>query len=593
MKLIWHIIKKDIARDRWALGFWALLFVAQVALGFVLLHEDDADKDWVLKLQFASAALIFLQMTMGYVLVTRLVQADAPIGTSVFWLTRPISAARLLIAKGLGALLLFGLLPVLLLLPWWLYCAFGWRELLWTVVETAGWQLLMIAPAFLVASLTDDLGRVLLWTLLLVIGLLSWIVLLQSSLFLSTVGPGRATSGIMFTRLWLASGVLVVVAAMLAGHQFLTRQFARSVLLTVLGLGLIVLVGEAWPWNWAGAIGQWHRPAVPTTLDGLDRMTFTVEPAGRESAASLNRRKKDGMGREVDIRPRLRVRGLPDDRTIAVENAVQTWSWPGGLKLSRTSYFPAYAYNSPALAAVRKMFALPVPPEDPETTEWLKARREKANADRVARGLQPFKSSSPPAHTEDGVLLNSYLPLPKSFLAKMQVEPPAYMADLQCLLYQPQIVIDLPLKANVQGSSQSRTFRLQSLGDEKVTIVLTGPAVARAGLWQSALFGPQFRGWLFRENLVSVNHVTGEISQLRPANPGWHEAQIAGVLIRWHFLSLQPPQVIRQDKWVNSDEQWSEHTTLVFLEDKEIARFAREVKTDKFELEPEAADERQ
>src|SRR6185369_10431409 len=109
-------------------------------------------------LQLASGILVFLQVTMGYVLVARWVHADALIGTSMFWPTRPISAARLLAAKLLGILPVFTLLPALLLLPWWLYCHFGWHEILWTSVDLCGWQLLIIAPAFLVASLTDDLG---------------------------------------------------------------------------------------------------------------------------------------------------------------------------------------------------------------------------------------------------------------------------------------------------------------------------------------------------------------------------------------------------------------------------------------------------
>jgi hypothetical protein len=594
MKLIWLVIKKDITRERWALGLWALLFVGQVVLGVVARQSDGADADWVTQVQLGSVGLVWLQVIMGYILVARLVQADAIVGTTVFWLTRPISVARLLAAKALGALLLFGLLPVLLLLPWWLYCQFGWRDVLWTAVDTLGWQLLVISPAFLVASLTDDLGRVLLWTLLLVIGSFSWIVLLTSSLE-TTLGTRFNSVGatVMFSRVWVAGVVLIVGGIAIAAHQYLTRRIVRSVVLVVLGLGLIAFIGKMWPWNCAKTIGQWHRPAVPTMVTGLERLTLTVEAAS--SADGAKRETKADRDKDPALIVNVRARGLPDDTKIEAKGVAQVWSWSNDLNLRRVSDF--WTENFQELSVLSRAFSLPPPQEDAETLQWEKARREKINARILAEGGQPHRwpSLSATPRIEDRILLRGYVPLPNSFLAKMRTMPPAYRADFYCSLFQSEIVVNLPLKTGARDAGRSRTFRIQEFetdrmakggGGSKVTIVTTGPAVARAGLWNSAFMEPALRRSFDPDYFVSVNHTTGDVLWVGPANPGSRSALIGGVNIIWQPLSVRPRQVIRQGQWVELDPQWRDHTTLVFLDTREVARFTREIKTEKFEVRP-------
>ncbi len=588
MKLVWHIIKKDIARDRWALVIWSLLFVGQVVIGVVARQGDRADQDWVVYAQLGNAGLIGLQIVMGYIMVARLVQADALIGTTMFWPTRPISAARLLVAKALGALLLFGLIPVLMLLPWWLYCNFGWHEILWTAVETLGWQLLVIAPAFLVGSLTDDLGRVLLWTLLLVIALLSWMVLLVAS-FSGTSGNAYSHAGpaVMFTKLWLSAVVLVVGATAIAAHQYLTRHFVRSVVLVAFCLGLIALIGQVWPWNWTKAIGELHQPALAPTAAGLvEGLTFEVVPAqgyfGRNDKG-----KRDGIAEDASLDLRLRVHGLPKDMTIAAENVKQTWSWANGLKLTRDgTYYPRY---DPQSVVLRRTYSLPVLPEDPETAKWEKARREKMNAIWSAQGIRPYNPDIPSIGS-DTVLMSGYTTLPNSFLAKMRVESPAYAANMECTIFRPEVVVDLPLKNEARASGQSQTFHLLRLNDENPLMVSTQSSVARHGLWYPAVVSSEIRMMLAGERIMAVNHLTGDINWVGDHQMGSYLLQVGGVIVDWNIFFIRPREVIRDGKWVVSDPQWRDHTTLVFLTEMEVARFTREVKTDKFELEPDRPD---
>lgn len=591
MKLIWHIIRKDIVRERWALLLWVLLFVAQIVLGVVVLRRDAAlDATQLADLKSSAGAMVFLQVVLGYVLVARLVQADVLIGTNMFWRTRPISAVRLLTSKMIGTLLLFAVLPVLVLLPWWLYCHFGARIIFWAAVETVGWQLLMIAPAFLVASLTDDLGRVLLWTLLLVIGVLSWMIILQSF-----IPAQMGLIGIGFTRLWLSGLVLVMGSVIIVAHQFLTRRFIRSVVLTAFMLGVIALIGRAWPWDWSKVLGDLHRPApAPNSSALADGVSVEVGRALQDGV-----RKITGGETMIDLKVPLKAYGVPADMIVTGGNAVQTWSWAAGPTFTRNGH--SYFQSFPRDSGLRKVFSLPELPDDPETVQWWKARRDKANADRVGRGLPP-NYQRPPLPMGDWMLMSISTMMPQSIMARIRQQPPTYEATVQCVLWHPEIVIELPLKPDARGSSRSQTFRLNKFALPSsyrkgvipgVGFVSTVSSVEKAGLWQGALTvrsgsgsSPRYLSY----QMALMNRATGDIRWAGVYGSSARSVQIGGVRIDWNSLPIRPPTVIRNGQWVIKDEQWLEHTTLVLMEDKEVARFARTVKTERLELESSSTD---
>jgi hypothetical protein len=62
----------------------------------------------------------------------------------------------------------------------------------------------------------------------------------------------------------------------------------------------------------------------------------------------------------------------------------------------------------------------------------------------------------------------------------------------------------------------------------------------------------------------------------------------AGTPHRWTICAVSSARVIRDGKWVARYPDWLEHADLVLLAAKPLARFTREVKTEKFELEPSA-----
>lgn len=589
MKLIWHIIKKDFAHDRWALLLWAGLFVVQVGLGLAGLHQGPADKDLIIKLQLASAVVIILQVVMGYILVARLVHTDAIIGTELFWITRPIARRRLLFAKGLGALLIFGLLPVALFLPWWLYNDFTARDILWAAVETLGWQLLLIAPAFLVASLTDDLGRVLLWTLLLVIGLMIWFVLLQSINLNIRLSPDSA-AGVIVTRWTLSCFMVLVGATLIAVHHYLTRHFVRSVVLIFLGLGVLAMVSRAWQWDFSRTLAGISRPEPVPPVGMVEGMTIQSSRAWVAGRAARSQEKVSSL------RVRLNVEGLPPETSVLADDVLQTWRWPQSPDFKRTNQFGMARF--PAEVFLRRALSLPKPVQDPESARWYQAvrerevaRREKFNAERVSRGLSPIPySTMAPAKPDDFSLL-VYAVLPDGVIAKMKTEPPAYTARIEGSITQPVIVAELPLRVGARASNDAQTFRLvhllplpqKKLEATAAMIISTAPSIRKSGLWITGEFGRRV-DQLFRWHWFDVNHTTGDLSRVNETRLG--EARIGSVTIKWQQMSVHPFTVIRNGEEVIKDPEWREHTKLVFLAEKAVARFTREVHADRLELDP-------
>jgi hypothetical protein len=99
MNLTWHIIKKDLRALRWPLLLWTLLIVMKLGAGALLLTADGTEGDsWILSLDAAAKILAALEV-LSFILVAALVQEDPLVGTTAFWVTRPISGGRLLRAK--------------------------------------------------------------------------------------------------------------------------------------------------------------------------------------------------------------------------------------------------------------------------------------------------------------------------------------------------------------------------------------------------------------------------------------------------------------------------------------------------------------
>lgn len=163
MRLAWHIVTKDARRLWLPLALWGVLLTLQNATEWRLSHWPAAEADGVERLKGLALMLKFLGYFVGYILAAAVIREDPPHGSTAFWMTRPLSGARLLGAKLLGCAVLLGALPYAFMLPWWL-AATDLDQVLPAARELLGWRAVTVAPAIVVAALTESAGSFLAWT---------------------------------------------------------------------------------------------------------------------------------------------------------------------------------------------------------------------------------------------------------------------------------------------------------------------------------------------------------------------------------------------------------------------------------------------
>src|SRR5688500_2718808 len=135
MNLTLHLVLNDFRRMRvWLIG-WTGMLLLPLAIGFMIVtREPSSATEW--NLPDKMAILTGLQVLVGYMLALILLHEHRIVGTNQFWLTRPISRGRLLGAKAIGLFLMVGLLPVIVSLPWWLWCGFNAGQAINAASET-------------------------------------------------------------------------------------------------------------------------------------------------------------------------------------------------------------------------------------------------------------------------------------------------------------------------------------------------------------------------------------------------------------------------------------------------------------------------
>lgn len=568
MKLIWHIVLKDLARLRMWLALWVALYLLQVGLGFGLLYGDGTNLDWPVWLQLASAALVLLQVVTGLIAICHLVHEDRVVGSDVDWRTRPVSPARLLVAKFLGAGLGFALLPVIMMAPWWLACGFEWPELWRAALSALGWQVLIIIPAFWLASLTDTIGRFLLWLLVGVIALIT--------VMLTLVFPGSPTDpALTLSRIWAAVVIALGTGLGVTVHRFLTRRFATSVVFSLVGLNAAILTLVFWPWvGWSGTV---TRPAeLPGTMP-TEAITMTLDQADAGAA--------DPKHSTSDVIVRFGFTDVPATAGIVGRRVDHAWTWPDGLVVEREDRFgPDWSFNGmpPRLGPA---LGLPEPVPDPETEAWL----------RQVQSARP--RGHPPGTVSDRRIRWVRSILPASVVQRIGREQPRYTARVEAVLTRVEPLFEFPLADRSVHRQEGQTLRVtavQPVGTDRVemTSVITTPAW-QAGWRQSMnrLIGtlrvdPNNSPFAFTpvDTPLLINRASGEICL--PNGRGRSVAQICGVTVSWSQMRALAPKVRRGEAWVVRDPQWFEAVNLCVVRARGVARLSREVQTDHFELTP-------
>ena len=425
MNLTWHIVKKDFLRLRLPLALWVALMAGQFILSYQILHvvnPDPAALQLTLHtLDRMKDVLFGLQIFLCCLLVAALIQEDPLVGQQAWWVTRPISGARLLGAKLIALVLFFWVLPVLVSLPWWLYSGYDARALSWGIIQLLEQQVAVTWGVLALAVLTANAARFLALVLLLIFtGMCCFIMLLAHS-------PDR-TLGVVQTRslaglVWALGAIGLVVI-----HQFLTRRSGRSWAIFAAGCLLLLTLANSWPWDWSNwALWRGSEPpALKQVTVTPGEVAFTK--AGSNEDPSL-----------VRMELGLRFAHLPGDYELSLGYFTGTLRWADGMERTRTGWIRSY---SPMTAWRIMGLQTPagVPPE-----RWQESMQSRGDRAMSLRGDLAMSL------------------IPRSLATKLQQVPPTWDGDLTLYPYRGEIVAEVPLREGETGGRRGHQIHIMSI----------------------------------------------------------------------------------------------------------------------------------
>ena len=314
MKLIWHIVRKDFRHLRLYLAGWLGMLIA-VCLAVRL--------GWGMHLYWIGVVGT-LKVFFLALIVSNLVREDSLVGSTSFWMSRPVSRRQLLAAK---SMLLVGTLIIPTLLVEVLFLFFNGvtaQDIVRTIPETVFYSLVATSILFVLAALTRKLPQ------LLALGLVSLVVLL---LFLTVVEeilpPGNRSDASPWAEMTLQSSkwigfflCLLVVSVIMVCVQYLTRRTKLNAVLTLLALLPCILTVELWTWDLVATVRRPERKVIDPKLLSVRIDENSLRSYEKASASSRDKR--------IVLHGPIVVENHPPDLIVAPTQVVSKVSFGSG-----------------------------------------------------------------------------------------------------------------------------------------------------------------------------------------------------------------------------------------------------------------------
>ena len=317
MNLVLHIVRKDFRHLRLYLAGWlGLLIVAPVVVTL----------EWRLQL-FSIALIRVLKIVLLALIVSSLVHSDSLVGTTSFWLSRPVSGRQLLAAKSffLAGTLIFPTLLVEVLIL--LFNRVTARDILRSIPETLLYTLLAIAILMVLAALTRSLLE------MLALGLVSVVAMTVFAFVIAVVGGFSFTESAPFDHMaeitfqrskWIGFFLcLMVTAVIMVWVQYLTRRTRRNLLLTLSALfPCILLPTQLWTWDLVAALRRpEHKMVDPEGITArIDQQSLKFF---RNASTSLR-------DRRLVLHGNIEVENQPPDLIVVPLQVVSRVSFGSG-----------------------------------------------------------------------------------------------------------------------------------------------------------------------------------------------------------------------------------------------------------------------
>ena len=313
MSHILHLLRWDFRRFRALLGVWLLLLTANAILDATWpgLAGNLATRQLVGTL---GNLLSLTEVLLSVVLIVLVVHAHPLVGTTAFWMTRPIPPRALLNAK----LALFGGVmigaPVIADLALMATYDVPWVDIARVSAQTALFWTAWTSVIMAAAALTPNLAK---FALLIGGAMMSFaavIALLTAVLFyrLETLPPLSLGVDVPVPNSGLVGLLLVLIAALVFFLvQYQTRRRVVSAFVGVAGIVVAQLVGSAWPWPvLAPIVAMPGWSANPAMLN----LSASANSVAVERSFSIGNQHLDWRHARAEIR----LRGLEPGWTASV-----------------------------------------------------------------------------------------------------------------------------------------------------------------------------------------------------------------------------------------------------------------------------------
>lgn len=573
MNLTWHLIKKDLLCLRLPALLWVAVLAGQVYVSNSLLSTRSLDLNWFYRMGGYSGLLEVGGLLVTYLLVALLILDDPLAGTTMFWVTRPIKGGRLLCAKLFVAFLLFGLLPLLVWFPWFLYCGFGPADLAQAALRILGLQAIAVVPAFVLAVLVDQLGRFLLFSLLLMFA--GWVALLNVA---SQTYTGIALE-LLKSRWLVAGGLLLLFGSVGVGRQYLTRKLASTAV--VLATGILV-AGATVCWSPLNLSRMWAEHRTP--LAGADRIAGEIKSA---RMGFFN----DADGVRIDtVAIDLRFTGGQEDVNLAGGLAAVELRWADGFTVRQERLKVTARGWAEGFAGLPIRRVLGLKPDEERWARHWDAATSARQAELRKGDLQKWDQRAIEAREAEGGAdlseLTVTVPLTPEQAARIVAEPPACSVTARIGARAPEAMLEIPFKSGGHLAGHGERLHILGIGQtrrpERKSALPTDWCMATV----VSVTAPGFKNGV---HLYRVDRDHGVLRYLGGSNAVFSSLVLAAN-IACAPIGFESPVLWRNNQWVEAPG-WQERSTLVAVTFKDAGGFDRAFHTDRLAVAKIDSDE--
>jgi hypothetical protein len=333
MSMAIHFLKRDLRRAWWLYLVWFLIYAAEGL--FALSTPPSFGGFWATG---TARQLIFfpvLHLLILAILVPQLVHEDSLVGSTAFWLTRPVSRLSLLLAKtaGLGLIVL---IPVAIDTAVLFRFGLSPGGLGLAALGILAHQCSFVSPIAAIAALTPNFRWYGAAAVGMAVGIGVVLVITARGIGGSVTLDPYANVALSSARGVVDESLLILGGGLVFAHQYLSRRTRRSAALAASIAGVFILVAGYWPWSFGrvAPIQSEHAPFDPsrapleviaTSLNSMSRLGFS----GRIIAGDY------GLGGVppnlyIQVREAKAQLTLPDGTAVKVYNEIPTFPFTGG-----------------------------------------------------------------------------------------------------------------------------------------------------------------------------------------------------------------------------------------------------------------------